>query len=95
MVLPPKPGYFADLAAVSGKLIYRRLPHAGASEEKSALVFYDLEKREDKTILDDVDDALLAAKGEKILVRRKSDYAIIEPKESQKFEKKQIGRAHV
>jgi tricorn protease len=51
-------------------------------------VFYDLEKRESKTILDEVDSALMAAKGEKILVRRGRDYAIIEPKEGQKFDKK-------
>ena len=31
---------------------------------------------------------MLAAKGDKLLVRRKADYAIIEPKEGQKFEKK-------
>ncbi len=88
VVLPPKAGYFGDLSAVSGKLIFRRLPRAGSGEEKSALVFYDLEKREDKTILEDVDDAILAAKGKKILVRRKTEYAIIEPKDGQKFEKK-------
>jgi tricorn protease len=88
VVLPPKPGYFGDLISVSGKLIYRRLPRAGSADEKSTLVFYDLEKREDKTILEDVDDVILAAKGDKMLVRRKTDYAVIEPKESQKFEKK-------
>ena len=88
VVLPPKSGYFTDLAAVSGKLIYRRLPRAGSGEDKGALVYYDLEKREDKTILDDVDEAILAGKDEKVLVRRKNEYAIIEPKEGQKFEKK-------
>ena len=88
VVLPPKAGRFADLVAVSGKLLYRRLPHAGAADEKSSLCYYDQEKREDKIILEEVDDALLAAKGEKILVRRKKEYAILEPKENQKFEKK-------
>ena len=88
VVLPPKPGNFDDLAAVSGKLIFRRLPRTGAAEEKANLVYYDLEKREEKTILEDVDTAILAAKQAKILVRRKTDYAIIEPKENQKFEKK-------
>lgn len=88
IMLPGKAGYYADIQAVSGKLIYRRLPRAGVGEEKGTLHFYDLEKREEKTILDDVDDAVLAAKGEKILVRRKQEYAIIEPKESQKFDKK-------
>jgi tricorn protease len=88
VVLPIKSGNFDDLAAVSGKLIFRRLPRAGAEEEKGTLMFYDLEKREDKTILEDVDQAILAAKGEKMLVRRKNEYAIIEPKDGQKFEKK-------
>src|SRR6266853_1472249 len=88
VILPPKPGYFGDLTAVNGKLIYRRLPRAGSGEEKGTLVYYELEKREDKTILEDVDESILAAKGEKLLVRRKNEYAIIEPKETQKFEKK-------
>jgi len=39
----PEAGYFSDLAALNGKLIYRRLPRAGSGEETSALVYYDLE----------------------------------------------------
>jgi tricorn protease len=88
VALPPTNGNFGDLAAVSGKLLYRRLPRAGAVEDKATLTFYDLEKREEKTILEDVDQSILAAKGEKLLVRRKTDYAIIEPNTDQKFEKK-------
>ncbi len=88
VMLPPKAGHYADLDALSGKLLYRQLPRAGAGEEKSTLMFFDFEKREAKTILEDVDESLLAAKGEKMLVRRKSEYAIIEPKEGQKFEKR-------
>ncbi len=88
VVLPPKAGRYDDLAAVSGKLLFRRLPRTGAGEDKSNLMYYDLEKREEKTILEDVDNSVLAANGEKLLVQRKADYAIIEPKEGQKFEKK-------
>jgi tricorn protease len=88
VVLPPKPGYFANLAGVSGKLIYRKLPRAGTADEKSVLMYYDFEKRESKTILNDVDEVILAAKREKLLVRRGGDYAIIEPKESQNMDKK-------
>jgi tricorn protease len=88
VLLPPTNGSFADLAAVSGKLIYRRLPLAGDNDEKSVLKYYDLEKREEKTILDDVDQSILAAKGENLLARRKDDYVIIEPKADQKFDKK-------
>jgi tricorn protease len=88
IVLPAKPGYYADLAAVSGKLIYRRLSRAGAGEEKTPVLFYDLEKREEKTILDDADGAVLAAKGEKMLVHKRGDFAIIDVKEGQKMDKK-------
>jgi tricorn protease len=88
VILPPKPGYYGRLTAVSGKLLYLRLPRAGSSEEKTTLMFFDFDKREEKTILEDVDEPILAANGEKLLVRRKADYAIIEPKEGQKFEKK-------
>ncbi|HPC59231.1 MAG TPA: PDZ domain-containing protein [Verrucomicrobiota bacterium] len=88
VVLPAKAGRYDDLIAGSGKLLYRRLPRAGAAEERSTLVLYDLEKREEKTVLDDVDDVIPTAKGDKLLVRRKGEYCIIEPKEGQKFEKK-------
>ncbi len=88
VVLPPKPGNYADLVGVAGKLVFRRLPRTGAGEERSTLMFYDLEKREEKVVLEDIDDVILAAKAEKMLVRRKGDYAIIEPKEGQKFDKK-------
>jgi tricorn protease len=88
IVLPTKAGPVDDLAAVSGKLIYLRQPRVGSGDEKSNLVYFDLEKREEKTILHDVDESFLAAKGEKILVRRKEEYAIVEPKENQNFDKK-------
>lgn len=87
VVLPTKAGPMDDLAAVGGKLIYRHRPREGSGDEKGRLVYFDFEKREEKTILNDVDQSILAAKGEKLLVRRKDEYAIIEPKEDQKFEK--------
>jgi tricorn protease len=88
VVLPPKPGRFGSLAAVSGKLLFHRLPRVGAAEEKKPVVFYDLEKREEKTVLDDADSMELSANREKLLVRKGKDYAIIEPKEGQKMDKK-------
>jgi len=88
VVLPAKAGYYSDIAAVSGKLIYRRLARAGSGEEKTPLIFYDLEKREEKTITDDVDDAILTANREKLLVRKGANYSIIDVKEGQKLDKK-------
>src|SRR5205814_1782569 len=53
VILPPKPGRFADLAALPDKLLYRELPRTGDREEKANLVYYDLDKREENTVLDD------------------------------------------
>ncbi|MBD3873168.1 MAG: PD40 domain-containing protein, partial [Acidobacteria bacterium] len=55
VVLPPAAGQYADLAAVKGKVIYRRQPRTGGDEESSPLLFWDLEDREEKTILDGAD----------------------------------------
>ncbi len=88
VILPPKPGQYADLQAVAGKLIYRRTPRVGSGDEHSPVVYFDFEKREEKTILEDADNAIIAAKGEKMLVSKGSDYAIIELKEGQKMDKK-------
>ncbi len=88
VILPPKAGRYTDLQALKGKLFYRRLPRTGSDDEKSPLVFYDLKEREEKTVLADVDAYQIAAGGEKILVVKKKDFAIVEPKPDQKMEKK-------
>jgi tricorn protease len=88
VVLPPKAGRYDSLAVVSGKLLYRRLPRTGSGEEKSPVVFYDLEKREEKTVIEDADFAELSADRQKLLVREGNDYGIIGSKEGQKLDKK-------
>ena len=88
VVLPPKAGRYDSLMAVPGKLLYRRTPRVGSADEKSPVVFWDLEKREEKTVLDDADYVELSGNREKLLVRKGSDYAIIEPKDGQKLDKK-------
>jgi tricorn protease len=88
VILPPKGRRYADLIAVSGKLVYRRLARVGSGEERSPLMFYDLEKREEKTILDDAHGVELSADRNKLLVRQNQVYAIIEPKEGQKLDKR-------
>lgn len=88
VILPPKPGNYDRLAAVSGKILYRRNPRTGSSDEAHPIVAYDLEEREEKTVLADADSFLLAASGKKALVRKKDDWAIIEIKADQKIDKK-------
>jgi tricorn protease len=88
VVLPPKAGRYASLAALSGKLLYHRLPRVGSGDEKKPIVFYDLEKREEKTVIEDADFMELSSDRQKLLVQKGKDYAIIEPKEDQKMDKK-------
>ncbi len=88
VILPPRPGRFGALAAVSGKLLFHRRPAVGSGDEKKPLAFYDLEKREEKRVIEDADFFELSANREKLLVRKERDHAIIEPKEGQKLDKK-------
>ncbi len=87
VILPPKAGNYTDLWAVKGKVLYRRLPRTGSDEKKAALVYYDLQKREEKTIINDVDGYRLSADGKKLLVWKKRKYAIIDVKPGQKMDK--------
>ncbi len=87
VVLPPKPGRFAGLQAIRGKLVYRRPPRAGSREEKSPIVYFDFDEREEKTVLEDADDFEVTVDGKKMLVSSKHKFAIVEVKEKQKFDK--------
>jgi tricorn protease len=89
VLLPPAPGNHDRLAAISGKLLYRRAPRTGEPDDaKSPLVSWDLKEREEKTVAEDIDGFEVAAEGSKVLVWKKEDYAILEPKPDQKLEKK-------
>jgi tricorn protease len=87
VILPPKPGNYARLAAVKGKILYRRLPRTGSGDDKSPIRYFDLEAREEKTIVDDADDFEPTADGKKILVVHEKKYAIVDVKEGQKIDK--------
>jgi len=96
VVLPPGAGNYGPLAAAPGKLLYLRQPRTGAGAGDGAgpfgggpgdLVFYELEAREEKTVLEGVDEYVLAAGGDKVLVRRGEDFAIVDLAPGQKLEK--------
>jgi hypothetical protein len=42
VVLPPEAGNISSLAAVSGKLIYHRMPNSGSIDESRLIAYYDL-----------------------------------------------------
>jgi len=88
VVLPVPSGNYGTLSAVSGKILFMHYPNAGSpGDAKGSLKYYDIEKREVKTILDGADDYMLSADGSKILVAAQGQYAVIAPEEGQKFEK--------
>ncbi|MCF7668637.1 MAG: PDZ domain-containing protein, partial [Verrucomicrobia bacterium] len=88
VVLPVSPGHFDDLAAVKGKLIYRRTPRTGESNNQSPIQFYDLKGREEKTILGDADGFALSANHKKMLAVNNGAFSIIDVRPGQSMRKK-------
>lgn len=88
VILSLPSGNYGQLTSSKGKIIYLKYPNTGLpNDAKPSLKYYDIDKREEKNILDAVDGYLLSANREKILVVRANTYAIIKPEENQKFEK--------
>ncbi|MBE3034004.1 MAG: PD40 domain-containing protein, partial [Actinobacteria bacterium] len=87
VVLPPKAGNYADLQAIKGKLLYRRPPRTGSADDKSPIVYFDFEEREEKTVLDDAGSFEVTFDGKKLFVASKGKFAFVEIKPAQKFEK--------
>ncbi|HXI64428.1 MAG TPA: S41 family peptidase [Gemmatimonadales bacterium] len=90
VLLPPEAGNYADLAAASGKVLYRRTPRTGAaaSDKKSPLVYWDLKDRKEETVIDDATGVDLSFDGQKVLVAQQPRrFAIVDVKPGQKFDK--------
>ncbi|HET9130315.1 MAG TPA: PDZ domain-containing protein, partial [Terriglobia bacterium] len=88
IILPPTAGNFGAIHAVSGKLVYQRVPNSGSSDKKKPLMYYDFEKRDEKTIVDDVDMFDVSADGKKVLVGKSGAYSVVDIGENQKMDKK-------
>ena len=76
VVLPVKPGRFAQLQAIKGKVLYLRRPRNGSDSRKNAIVAYDLKEREEKTLQESANSFQVAAGGKKMLVRSGSTWTI-------------------
>ncbi len=87
-LLPPKAGNFGRMVAVKGKLVFQRRPNTGSSDEKNPVMYYDLEEREEKTIVDDADFYQVSANGEKILVEKDDAYYIVKVESDQELKDK-------
>jgi tricorn protease len=87
VVLPAAPGNYGNIAAVSGKVIYHRTPNTGAANKNKSVVYFDLEAREEKTIIDDADFFQISADGKKILLKKENNYSVVDIAPTQKMEK--------
>ena len=88
IILPLPPGNYGNISVAKGKVIYQKFPATGSSpDDKASLKYFDLDKSEEKAILDNVDNYSISANTEKLLVQRGNAYAVISANEGQKFEK--------
>jgi tricorn protease len=87
VILPVPAGHYVSLDADKNKIYFLQSPGTGSVETQATLKYYDISKRETKTILSNIDDYQLAAGRQKILVHRDNSWAILKGEENQKFEK--------
>lgn len=85
VILPPRAGRYGNLAAISGKLLYRWMPRG---EGGTPIELWDVEKREVKRVVDSADGFELSANRLKLLVRQGTGYSIIDAREGQNLNKK-------
>ena len=74
-------GNVGPLRAVKGKVVYAQYPAQGAAkpdEPSGKVKFFDLEEREEKTVVEGVDTYEISADGKKIIYKSKDTYGIIE-----------------
>lgn len=85
-ILPPAPGNIGRLFPFEGKLAYLRSANSGSGNNSTTLMVYDLDKREDKPVMEDVNQAVVSADGKSILVSSRGRYGLIKPQPGQKIE---------
>ena len=88
VILPPDAGNYNNLSAVPGKVIYQKLPNSGSDEKKKPVIYYDLEKREEKNIVADASSYQVTANNKKIMISEKGSFSIVDIGPDQKLDKK-------
>jgi tricorn protease len=86
VLLPVDAGNYGGLEAVSGKVVFAQFPNAGSGGNNSALKYYDIEEREVKTIVDDMNGFEISADGKKVAVSKNGSIAVIDISENQKLD---------
>ncbi|UCD65069.1 MAG: PD40 domain-containing protein [Candidatus Zixiibacteriota bacterium] len=78
--VPVPPGNYFGLKAQSGKLFYLSAPAVRASDggSQNELHMYDLEKREDHTVISGIDNYDMSHDGKKIIYKARQTYGTID-----------------
>jgi tricorn protease len=88
VILPPAAGNYGNIAAITGKVIYHRAPSTGSSDKKKSVVYFDFDKLEEKTIVDDADVFQISADEKKIIVAKQNSFSVVDIAPDQKLDKK-------
>lgn len=86
VVLPPEAGNLGNLRAVSGKVLFSRYPNSGSGEYSGSLKYYDIEEREEQTVIDNVGTYDVSADGNKVLVAQNGKFGVIKLAPDQKLD---------
>ena len=86
-ILPVPAGNIGGLFAAEGKLVYMRFPNTGAAQGPPSLYLFDIEKREEKLLLDKATAYTYSADGKNILARTAAGFGIIKVNPDQKLDK--------
>jgi tricorn protease len=86
VVLPPDPGNITNLMAFDGKIVYRRMPNTGSGGGSPQLMFYDIESREEQTVMANVGAVMATSDGTALLVRSGPRFGIVRPDPGQSID---------
>jgi tricorn protease len=86
VVLPPEAGRYSRLQAVKGKIIYHNHANKGSARRSSPIKYFDLEEKEEKTIVGDADNYIITNDGKQLLVQNNNQLYIVKlaPKQTLK-----------
>lgn len=66
--LPMDAGNYGNISGAPGKVVYMKRPRTGSEGGSGSLAFFDLEEREEKSVIDDIFGYQLSANHKKVLV---------------------------
>lgn len=84
-VLPVDAGNMGWLMSFDGKIVYARYPLRGDFNSRASLVFFDLKKHKEETIIGNFQSAVKTGDGKGLLVRSSGKFGLIKPAPKQKI----------